>query len=191
MSRSTIIAIVGIALAATVAIAWALDTGDESSPTLIVGDSVASDFEALARQTFDEFVVATPAIADCFGAPRLEAAPGLDELATYDRHSVTIAVRVPATAPSLTESLVHEFAHHAEAACSSHQELRGDFLTAQGHEPGTAWFGDDRWEDRPSEQYAEAVVQVVLGERRRNQLLIRLTPEAVALIADWLGAATD
>jgi hypothetical protein len=158
----------------------------DGGPHLLIGESVAGDFAALAQSTFDRFVDAAPALEDCVGTLRLEAADELDDLARYDASRRVIHVRVPATAPSLEESLVHEFAHHVERVCPSHVDLRVGFLAAQRRAPGTEWFGDVPWIERPSEQFAEAVVEVVLGSRSRNQLQLRLTPDAIRLTADWL-----
>jgi hypothetical protein len=177
------IVFVFLIVAATV---WgAISRSNEPDPHLHIGDSVATDLAMLATATFDEFVAAAPALRHCIGAPRLEAAVELDDLATYDQPSATIHVRVPATAPSLRGSLVHELGHHLEVACSSHVDVRPAFVAAQGAAE-TPWFVGVAWEDRPSEQFAEAVVEVVLGRRSRSQLRLRLTPEAVALVARWL-----
>ena len=178
------VVLVVMVLAATV---WgALVRTDDNDPRLQIAESVAADFASLATETFDDFVAAAPGAANCIGAPTLEATEELDDLATYDQPSVTIRVRVPATAPSLQGSLTHELAHHVEVACASHLRLRPTFLAAQGHAPDTAWFGEGAWEDRPSEQFAEAVVEVVLGRRSRNRLRLRLAPEAVEVVSDWL-----
>jgi len=163
-------------------------SGGDGGGAVVIGETVAQDLAGLANGTFDEFVTAAPAAAACMGEVRLEAAPELDDLARYDQGSGTIYVRVPANAASLEGSLVHELAHHVEATCPSHAELRPVFLAAQDHPPGTPWFLDGAWEDKPSEQYAEAVVEVTLGGRRRSRLEIQLTPAAVTATRDWLQA---
>jgi hypothetical protein len=167
--------------------ACGIAAGDDSG-TLTLGESVATDLAALAEETFDGFQAAAPAAADCMGEVRLEAARQLDDLARYDQATATITVRVPANAASLEGSLIHELAHHLEVSCPSHLEFRPAFLAAQGHPPDTPWFADVAWEQKPSEQYAEAVVAATLGDRRRNQLGIRLTPEALGATRDWLQA---
>jgi hypothetical protein len=162
-------------------------TGDNSS-ALTIGESVASDLAALAEETVDAFLVAAPAASACMGELRLEAAPELDDLARYDQSTATVAVRVPATAASLEGSLIHELAHHLEVSCPSHVDFRPVFLAAQGHPPGTPWFGETAWQLKPSEQFAEAVVAATLPTRRRNQLRIQLTPEALEATRNWLQA---
>ena len=162
--------------------------GDGGSGPLTLGESVASDLAALTGETFDEFTAAAPAAVACMGEVRLEASRQLDDLARYDQTTATITVRVPANAASLEGSLIHELAHHLEVSCASHIEFRPAFLATQGLPPDTPWFGDGAWADRPSEQFAEAVVAATIGERRRNQLRIRLTPETLGATRDWLQA---
>lgn len=154
---------------------------------LVIGDTVAADFAALAVDTFTRFAEAAPALEACLGSPRLEAASQLDDAALYDQASRTIYVRVPATAPSLRASLTHELAHHVELACPTHEKLRTAFLAAQGHDPATPWFDAGRWEGVPSEEFAEAVVEVIEGRRSRNQGTVVLAPEAVAVVARWMA----
>lgn len=185
MSRSSVVAIAAVILSAAAGTAWALSARDRT-PELSLGDSVAVDLAALTQGTFDEFTAAAPAVTHCLGSVRLEADIALDDPARYDPGSATITLRVPATAPSLRASLVHELAHHVEHVCSSHEGLRPAFLVAQGHAPDTAWFGATAWQDRPSEQFAEAVVVAVLARRSRNLLRLQLEPAATQLVADWL-----
>ncbi len=181
-------AVIGLAAVLVAALgggaAWSALSEDD--PALVIGKSVAADFAELAADAHARFVAASPAVAECMGSLRLEAADELDDLALYDQSSGVLFVRVPATAASLEASLVHEFAHHLEVVCESHQLLRPEFLATQGHPADTPWFGDVAWEERPSEQFAEAVVQVVLGSRSRHQLGLRLTPESVRLVEAWL-----
>lgn len=157
-------------------------------PQLVAGDTVAADFAALADETFGVFVSAAPGVGDCVGTVRLEAALELPDAARYESATQTITVRVPATAPSLQDSLIHELAHHVEATCSSHRQLRPAFLEAQGLDRSTSWFDGSSWEETPSEQFAEAVVLFVLGQRRRNVGGVTLMPEARMVVAEWLTA---
>lgn len=185
---SSRIAITGVIVAAMVAGATWVVLNRRGETGFEIGDSVAADLEAVAVETFDSFVAAAPAAAGCVGNPRLEAAWELEDPAKYDQETGIIYLRVPATASSLEASLIHELAHHIELACPTHAGMRAAFLEAQGHAPETPWFGGGPWELRPSEQFAEATVEVVLGERRRNQLALQLTPGAVQTVAQWLQA---
>ncbi len=167
-------------------LAWTAVRNNDAE--LVVGESVAFDLEALAEATFAKFVASAPAVAGCIGQVQLEAEPELEDTARYDQQSRVVLVRVPATAANLEAALVHEFAHHLEIACRSHAELRPEFILAQRLPPDTEWFADVAWENRPSEQFAEATVEAVLGRRSRNKLLLRLTPEATDLVESWLGS---
>lgn len=188
MSRAAKLAGLGatVVVAAAVIVVLAVRLPSDGGGRLVIGDTVAADLAALADDTFGQFLAAAPATADCIGQPKLEAVPDLDDPARYDQAAQVIYIRVPATAPNLNASLIHEFAHHLEIACTSQNGIRAAFLAAQGHPPETDWFADVGWAERPSEQFAEAVVEAVLGRRSRNQLQLRLTPEAVRVVNIWL-----
>lgn len=187
MKAGTSIAVGALAVALVVGGGAFGAPAEREGPQLLVGDSVAGDFAALARDTYAALVAVAPGIGECVRSPRLEAAYDLDELAVYDQRTHVMSVRVPATATSLSASLVHELAHHLELSCPSHPAMRVRFLAAQGHGPATPWFGGDVWEEIPSEQFAEAVVHVVLGGRDRHLLRMQLTADAVDVVADWLA----
>lgn len=174
----------GVLVALAVWATW--NTVRDDDPQLVIGASVADDLGALAETTFAKFVASAPAVSGCIGQLQLEAAPNLEDTASYDQGTRVVFVRVPATAANLEAALVHEFAHHLEIACRSHMELRAEFITAQRLPSDTAWFGNGPWQDRPSEQFAEATVQAILGRRSRNKLLLHLTPAANFLVASWL-----
>lgn len=157
------------------------------SPELLVGSSVAADFESLARATYAEFAAAAGGVGECVRSPRLEAVYELEELAVYDQASHVMHVRVPAPAASLRASLVHELAHHLELSCPSQTALRPYFLAAQGIDAGAPWFEGDLWEQIPSEQFAEAVVHLVIGGRQRDLLRMQLTPAALDVVGLWLA----
>jgi hypothetical protein len=65
-------------------------------------------------------------------------------------------------------------------------DLRPRFLAAQGSDPDEAWF-DGAWADVPSEQFAEVVVSLVEGKRRRNIVAVPLSAEATQVVAEWLA----
>jgi hypothetical protein len=156
------------------------------------GESVGPDFEALARETWERFLVQFRARWSCFGDVRLEAAYGLNSRAGYNPQAATATVRVPGTAAMLQSALLHEWAHHVEFQCPAHEGLRPAFLAAQGLPSHTAWRPDvlpdeipaSSWAEIPSEQYAEAVIEVVLGGRP-VPTNVRLSREAVHVVAEW------
>lgn len=164
----------------------------ERTPQLIVEESVASDFRAVAIATWAKFLTTFEARRDCFGDVRLRATRRLNSRAGYDPESAAVTVRVPATAALLEGALVHEWAHHLEFQCEAHQELRPGFLAAQGLPPDTPWRPDNNpagtpasaWANIPSEQYAEAAIELVLG-RRQIPTGVQVRPEAVQVIGAW------
>jgi hypothetical protein len=169
--------------------------GNGHLPRLIVDDSVAGDLQALAEETWGTFLMVFQARTGCFGDVRLHAARDLGDRAAYDPATAIVTIRVPASAVMLQGALIHEWAHHIEFQCDAHRALRPAFLAAQGLPADTPWrlsdtpaSGSDKaWADSPSEQYAEAVIEVVLG-RRQIPTTVRVRVEAVRVIRDWASA---
>jgi hypothetical protein len=173
-----------LVVVAGIAVAWVVDDTDPGR--LVMGDDVPDDLRVLATGVFDAFEERFDARLGCMSDVRLVPAwEGLDDRARYLPGSRVIELRVPATANLLEGSLVHELAHHLEATCADHEDLRPAFLEAQGHSAGTDWFRGDAWENTPSEQFAETVVQVVLGERLHHGLQMPIAGEAVDVVASW------
>jgi len=154
---------------------------------------VGADFEALALETWDQFLALFSARWDCFGDVRLEAAYRLDSRAGYDPDTATATVRVPGTAAMLQSGLIHEWAHHVEFQCPAHKDLRAAFVAAQGLPPDTPWrpaeamadVAAEVWAAIPSEQYAEAVVGLVLGGRP-IPTGARVSPAALRVVEEWV-----
>ncbi len=161
-------------------------------PRLLADDSVAGDFEAVAQSTWQQFLGVFHARAYCFGDVHLHAAEELDSRAAYDPKTATVTVRVPGSPAMLQSALIHEWAHHIEFQCPAQQELRAAFLAAQGLPPDTLWRQDDlpahtpesEWASIPSEQFAEATIEVVLGERQ-IPTTAPVSKPAVDVIARW------
>ncbi len=180
MRRVLILVVVA---AAVVAAAFVL-TRPDPGPTLQFDATVPDDLRAVAVEAWDGFVAAHPARVACIAPLTMSAAWELGDRAEYRPATATVVIRVPGTAPNLTNDLTHEFAHHVEFTCPDHQELRPAFLAAQGFPPSTDWFDGDTWETTPSEQYAEATTKAVLG-RRTHHGGIFLTEEAVDVVRQW------
>ncbi len=160
----------------------------DAVPELNHDSTVPDDLRELADATWNDFLDAFPARSECMPAPTLHAAWELPTRAKYEPATATIAVRVPGTPATLRSELIHEFAHHLEFSCDAHADLRPGFLAAQGFEPATAWFDGDSWETTPSEQYAEAVVELIEG-RRTHLGGIVISDAAIAVIAEWGSGA--
>ena len=141
------------------------------------------DLRALVVETWDRFSEAFPARRSCLAPVTVQGAWELDGRASYDPGRRLVTVRIPGTAPNLRDSLVHEFAHHMEFTCPEQHDVRAAFLEAQALPPSATWFKGVSWETTPSEQFAEAVVQVVLGPPAHPSVLIH--PRSVALLRVW------
>jgi hypothetical protein len=161
-------------------------------PRLIVDDSVADDLRAVAEEAWSKFLAVFQARSSCFGDVHLRAAYDLDNRAAYDPATATVTVKVPATPVMLQGALIHEWAHHIEFQCAAQKELRPAFLAAQGLPADTPWRTDytpantpeSAWAGIPSEQYAEATIELVLGSRQ-IPTTARVSTEAVKVIAAW------
>lgn len=152
-------------------------------PTATFPDDTPGDLIALAEDVFVEFVEAFPAQASCIGTVEIRGAWVLDDRARYLPGDRAIEVRIPATAPHLTSSLIHELGHHLAFACESHLDVRNDFAAAVG---ANQWQATGAYEDDPGELWAEAVVRHVTG-RPDTRRILTVPPEAVAVVADWSG----
>lgn len=163
-----------------------------AAPRLIADSSVAADLQALADETWIQFLAVFQFRAGCFGDVYLSASHDLDNRAVYEPSTSTVTVRVPATAAMLQGGLIHEWAHHIEYQCEAHKEMRAGFLAAQGLPADITWHTGDaytksterKWASIPSEQYAEAAIVLVLGSRQ-IPTTVRVSPEAVKVIAGW------
>jgi hypothetical protein len=183
---------IGVVLAAALGIGAVSCSAPKATPSLLVDESVASDFRLLAEETWTSFLVVFRARASCFGPVTLKATRSLDSRALYDPDTATVTVRVPATPAVLKGALVHEFAHHVEFQCQEHEELRPAFLAALGLPASTEWRPDNGSAaapervrgDIPSEQYAEATVILVLG-RRPVSTGVRVNDESVRAVKVW------
>jgi hypothetical protein len=162
------------------------------APSLIPDESVADDLRALAQATWGRFLAVFVARSACFGDVHLHVDKTLENRGAYDPATATVTVRVPATAAMLQGALVHEWAHHLERQCKAHEQLRLAFLAAQGLPADTPWQVDyspadtpeSAWARIPSEQFAEATIELVLGERH-IPTTARVRVEAVRVIAGW------
>ncbi len=162
--------------------------GCTQDPALVFSDDTPADLQELTVEVWSDLRAAFPNQSDCIGKVTVEGDRTLaGSRAFYLPGERTIVVRIPATAAHLRHSLIHELAHHMEHVCPDHSEMRMEFLEAQGLGPDNPWFDGPSWEETPSEQYAEAVVRLVLGRPVINYR-IPLGPEAVEVVEKWGGA---
>ncbi len=131
--------------------------------SVVIDPAMPDDVEVLATAVVASVREALPARIGCLEGLRVESDPDLADRARYHPADTTVVLRVPATAPRLTASLVHEVGHHLDAACAD-DALRHAFAAAQGLDPEADWDGTAGSGDEPRELFAAAVVQVVTGE---------------------------
>lgn len=156
----------------------------DAGPIIRFDETVPNDLRIVAAGAWDDFLAAHSQRLDCIPPVTLTAAWQLGDRAEYRPETATVILRVPGTAPNLSDSLVHEFAHHVEFTCPEHEELRRAFLEAQGFPAAAPWFEGSAWEATPSEQYAEATVEMVLGRRAHRGGVI-VSDAAVAVVRQW------
>jgi hypothetical protein len=156
------------------------------APEITFADDVPGDFREVATDAWARFTSAFGSRRDCLDPIQVDVAWELADRASYDPSVGVVTVRVPGTAPNLTASLVHEFANHLEFSCEAHRGLRPGFLEAAGLPPSTAWFGAARYEDVPSERFAESVVILVLGAPSR--IGVHVGSDAVQVVRAWAAA---
>jgi hypothetical protein len=175
--------LVAIGATALLALGTAADGASTGPPQLRFAEGVPADVRRLAAATWDRFLTAFPARLGCVADVTLESAWTYRTRAHYDPGRRVVTLRVPGTAPNLSASMVHEFAHHVEFTCTAQRSMRPAFLAAQGIPPGTRWRAGHTWSAKPSEQYAQAVIEVVLGPQPNPLVVVR--PEALRVIRSW------
>jgi len=166
------------------------DCGLTSTPCLIIASSVDDGFAGLAAETWSSFLTAFAARTDCFGDVHLQASYQLPARAGYDPATATVTVRVPGSAAKLRAALIHEWAHHIEFQCPEQRTMRPAFLAAEGFPPGAPWRPEHArvtssiWAEVPSEHYAEAAIEFVLGHNA-TPTQIHVQRAAVDALAAW------
>ncbi len=175
-----------IVAALATGVAWA--ARPDPAPEITFDASVPDDLRALAVETWGDFLAVHPARRHCIDPVVLSAAWELDARGEYRPERATVVVRVPGTAPNLRDQMIHEFAHHLEFVCPDQADLRTAFRAAQGFPSSAPWFEGDSWETTPSEHYAEATVEVVLG-RRAHHGNIRISDRASEIVRRWAAGS--
>jgi hypothetical protein len=139
--------LVAAAAAVVMVLALANCSQPKDLPRLIVDESVADDFRALALETWDQFLAAFQPRSACFGDVELRATKTLDSRASYDPETAAVTVRVPATVVMLQGALIHEWAHHVEFQCGEHLALGSNSSAASiWHlDRRSSWRRDYRW----------------------------------------------
>jgi hypothetical protein len=143
-----------------------------------------ADVEAEVDATWARFLDVFASRQRCFDDVSLRLVTDLDRGdARYVIDEVRIEIAIPTSPRRFRESLVHELAHHVEHTCPAFGSLRRDL----GALPAFAavWTAGERWQDVPSELWAETAVEVVNGERVRHGRGMPLPAGAADLVAAW------
>lgn len=161
--------------------------GGATEPRIVVPQEVPPAVTELVNSTWQSFLATFPAQRDCIGTVELVL---VDEVvggdASYSRDGHVIKIQIPTTPARFPESLAHELGHHLERACPVIKDIGRDFERAQDFDLATTdWYLGEFWYKRPTEQFAETVVQLLLGERILHSDIIVLSEEAVHLVAEW------
>lgn len=161
---------------------WAAGLG----PRMLVPQGVPDDVSAIVDRTWPAFLRAFPARHECIGDVTLLLVFDVEGgAASYRPDEATIRIEIPTTPERFEESLAHELGHHLEHRCPVIPEIGTEFVAAQGMDAGVEWFHRDPWFDSPTEHFAEAVVHVVLGERRIHADRVTLSSEAITTVRQW------
>ncbi len=179
------IALVSVLMLAAVGVglwAWLLRPPPRD-PVVRFTQPIPADVEAEARAAVAAFVAVFETRRDCAGTAGVELVRDVEGGdARYVEHDAAIEIEIPTTPERFRESLVHELAHHVEHRCPEFEQLR----QAWTQHTAIAWSGQERWEERLSEQWAETVVELVLGERLLHGDEMRIDPTLVVLASDWI-----
>jgi hypothetical protein len=181
-ANRTTTAIVALAAVALLALGAAADGAPTDRPALRFADGVPDDVRQLATGTWGRFLLAFPARVECLPDVTLSTAWTYRSRGRYQPDRRLVTLRIPGTAPNLSATLVHEFAHHLDYSCPD-RDLRREFLADQGLPPGTPWRRGPTWAAVPAEQFAQAAIHAVLGRDPSPLVLIR--PAAVRDIRAW------
>jgi hypothetical protein len=187
--RRLVLAIGAVALGLVLAVVVTLlvwPTDGPHDPVVTFVQPVPADVEAEARTAVAAFVDRFASRRDCVGGAEVVLVDDVpDGDARYLGADATIEVEIPTSPRRFRDSLVHELAHHVERRCADSGTLRAAVLAVTGDE---AWSGQPRWADRPAELWAEAVVEIVLGERVRFGRTVPLDPALVDAVRAWIVA---
>lgn len=176
------VAIALLALAAPLAAC----AGDAPFARIVVRQDVPADVAAEIATVEERYRSVFADRLDCIGDVSLWLVSDVDGGdARYLPGRSWIEVEIPTSPARFRDSLAHELAHHVEASCEAGDELRRALIAVA--DPGGQWDGQERWEDRPSEQWAEAVVQLLLGERVRYGRRMPMSDEVMAAAEAWIG----
>lgn len=187
--NGTAAALKGLLVAAVLmAATWA---AFEIGPSIDPRQDLPDDVALLTAATFDRFEAAFPAQRSCFTDVELELVADVPSgAARYVASDRLILIEIPTSPRRYVESLTHELAHHLDTSCGAEPAIGAAFRAAQGIDPEVPWDDVEAWEARPTEQYAEAVVEYVTGDRYTHADIIDVSRGGVEIVKAW-ATGTD
>lgn len=157
----------------------------ESEPRLLFVQDVPADVRSESNATVARFRGRFAGRASCVDDVSIELVRAVDDGdARYVTGERRIEIQIPTTPARYRESLAHELAHHLEWTCGEFGSLRVALEPLLGGD-GVAWSVGPTWQETPSERFAEAVVELVNGERIRHVDTMPVDSAALDLIARW------
>ncbi|MDH3679585.1 MAG: hypothetical protein OEV40_06480 [Acidimicrobiia bacterium] len=153
--------------------------------TLRAEQDLPTDVRAEVDATWDRFEAVFGARRRCYEDVTLLLVSELDGGdARYLIDDARIEIKIPTSPHRFRDSLAHELAHHVEHTCSAFDELRRDFQDLPAVSDGD-WSTGHRWQEVPSELWAETVVELVNGERVRYGRTMPLPVGAIDAVQAW------
>lgn len=150
---------------------------------LVVVQDVPDDVRRELAASWERFEQVFPARLTCIDEVDVVLVGEVaDGDARYLRSEATIEIEIPTTPARFRESVAHELAHHVEWTCPAFSSLRREILLELDTDD---WSTGPSWFETPSEIWAEHVVELVDGERRRHRDEIPADPAVLALIERW------
>lgn len=178
--------VIGATIVVIGAVAGIALTTSTTRPRIESNQDLPEDVRRLTDETWVEFNEVFAAKSGCLGGVSLELVEEVvDGAARYVASSSHIQIEIPTTPARYQESLIHELGHHLEEVCGVELEIGGQFREAQHFDMLSDWRGVTVWAERPTEHFAESVVQLVLGARQTHADIVELTPKAVDLVGRW------
>ena len=156
-------------------------------PGIVPRQSLPDDVAALTAATWETFERAFSARSSCLIDVELELVTDVPGgAAGYLATERLIRIEIPTSPRRYVESLTHELAHHLDTVCGAERAIGVAFREAQGLASDAPWASRAQvWEERPREQFAEAVVEYVTGDRYTHSDIIDVSDEAVDIVRHW------
>lgn len=157
--------------------------GADSPADLVFVQEVPGDVRKETTATWQRFGERFESRTSCWSDVSVELVREVaDGDARYVIAEARIEIQIPTTPERYRESLAHEIAHHVERTCPEFETLRSALRPVLGR---GSWYDGSVWAEIPSERFAEAVVELVNGERIRHVDEVEVDQSVVDLIAGW------